>query len=69
LIGVSPQGAITFISRGYGGRASDKYITERCGILDNLIPGDVVLADRGFTVQELIREKRAQMLMPHFKEK
>ena len=28
LIGISPQGVVTFISNGWGGHASDKYITE-----------------------------------------
>ena len=30
------------------GRVPDKVITEKCGILDNLLPGDIVLADRVF---------------------
>ena len=35
-----------FISNGYGGRASDVHITEDCGILKKLLPGDAVLTDR-----------------------
>ena len=31
---------------------SDKYITDHCGVLDHLVPGDIVLADRGFTICE-----------------
>ena len=27
---------------------SDKYLTEHCGILAKLLPGDIVFADRGF---------------------
>ena len=53
LIGITPQGAITFVSKGWGGHVSDKYLTENCGILDNL-PGDQILADRGFNVQESV---------------
>ena len=33
LIGISPQGAISYISKGWGGRMSDVYLTEYCGIL------------------------------------
>lgn len=40
LIGIAPQGVITFISRGWGGRVSDQHLTENCGILDHLLPGD-----------------------------
>ena len=28
LIGIAPQGAVTYISKGWGGRVSDVYLTE-----------------------------------------
>ena len=52
LIGVTTQGTIGFISKGWGGRVSDIHITENSGLLHHLLPGDVVLADRGFNIQE-----------------
>jgi len=48
LVGILPQGTVRFISEAWGGRVSDKYLTEHCGILKKLLPGDVILADRGF---------------------
>ena len=66
LIGVTPQGVISFISNGYGGRASDKTITETCGILDHLVPGDVILADRGFDIQDSVGTMSAQVYIPAF---
>ena len=39
LIGTTPQGVVSLISKAWGGRASDKYITERCGVLQDLLPG------------------------------
>ena len=50
LIGITPKISICFTSKEWGGRTSDKYLTERCGSLNNLKPGDLVLADRGFTI-------------------
>ncbi|CAN8006813.1 unnamed protein product [Ixodes pacificus] len=66
LIGIAPQGTVTFISRGWCGRSSDKLIAESCGILENLQPGDCVLADRGFTIQESIGLYCARLHMPAF---
>ena len=41
LIGVAPQGAIMFISKGWGCRISDVHLIENCGVLENLLPGRV----------------------------
>lgn len=52
LIGITPQGPISFISKGWGGHVSDKHITDNCGILDKLLPADLMLSDRGFDIQD-----------------
>ena len=49
---ISPTGAIIFVSKCWGGCASDKTITSKCGFLDHLLNGDLVLADRGFDIVE-----------------
>lgn len=66
LISVTPQGTVSFISKGYGGRVSDKFITENSGYLAKLLPGDVVLADRGFNVEESIAYMGATLNIPSF---
>ncbi|EDV22882.1 uncharacterized protein TRIADDRAFT_58550 [Trichoplax adhaerens] len=65
LIGVTPQGTISFISQGWGGRVSDKHITENCGILDQLSPGDIILADRRFNIAESVSSKGALLITPN----
>lgn len=64
LIGIAPQGVITFISKGCGGRTS--VLTKSCGILDNLQTGDSVLADRGFTIADMVGMYSARLEIPEF---
>jgi hypothetical protein len=46
LVSVTPTGAISYVSKAFGGRTSDKVITQRSGYLDKLEHGNQVLADR-----------------------
>ncbi|XP_065342097.1 uncharacterized protein LOC135940905 isoform X1 [Cloeon dipterum] len=48
LVNCTPDGFITFVSRGYGGRLSDVALCEESGYLKFLTPGRSVMADRGF---------------------
>ena len=54
------------MSKGWGGRVSDKHLTENCGLLKELQPGDQVLADRGFNVQESFGLYCAEIVIPPF---
>ncbi|XP_041347065.1 uncharacterized protein LOC121366856 [Gigantopelta aegis] len=66
LIGITPQGTVSFISRAWGGRVSDKFLTEHCGFLNKLLPGDVILADRGFDIADSVGLMMATIKMPAF---
>ena len=49
LIAVTPNGGACFVSDLFEGDIDDVQIFKDCGILKYLNPGDVVMADRGFT--------------------
>ena len=68
LVGISPSGAITFVSQLYPGSLSDKEIVARCGILHPGLweKGDSIMADRGFTIQELLDPLEVKLNIPAF---
>ena len=51
LIGISPSGAITFVSSLFSGSISDKELTRQSGILALPEKGDSIMADRGFDIE------------------
>ena len=64
LFGISPSGAFTFVSKVWSGSVSDREITQKCGFLDLLEPGDDVMADRGFKVRDLLLVKKCTLNIP-----
>jgi len=54
LIGCAPNGAVTFVSDLYGGAESDKCIVMKSGVLDQLSSGDMILADKGFELFDVL---------------
>ena len=54
LIGITPSGAVCFVSDLYGGNISNKKFTAERGILKLLESGDAIMADRGFTIEDIL---------------
>ncbi|KAJ8012522.1 hypothetical protein DPEC_G00043700 [Dallia pectoralis] len=67
LIEIAPCGAVTFVSNLYTGSISDRELTERCGILNLLEPGDGCMADKGFTIEKMLADHGAKLIIPPFK--
>ena len=64
LIASTPQGVISFVSKGWGSRVSDKHLTENCGLLCHLQPGDFTVKDSvGLYCAEIkVRKKQLSRL-------
>ena len=49
------------------GSISDKELVVQSGVLDYIEEGDDIMADRGFTIDDLLDEKKATLNVPPFK--
>ncbi|XP_050038400.3 uncharacterized protein [Dermacentor andersoni] len=66
LVAIALNGFIMFVSKAYGGRASDKFITNSSGISDYLVHGDVVMADRAFALTDEMELQGVRLNTPAF---
>ena len=68
LVGIAPSGAITFVSELFDGSISDVEIVKRSGLLQKELweDGDSVMADRGFTINELLQPMGVSLNIPAF---
>ena len=66
LLCIKPAGTISFISKSYGGVASDRYTTETCGIVEKLQFGDNLMAGKGFNISDLLVSKGSRLIIPPF---
>ena len=55
LVGISPKGFFTFIGQLYTGSISDREMVERSCFLNlPFSKGDTVMADKGFTIEDIL---------------
>ena len=64
LLCITPATTISFISKSYGGAASDRFITETCGIVEKLQFGDNLMADKEFNISDLLVSKGSRLIIP-----
>jgi hypothetical protein len=66
LAAATGHGVLTFMSPLFCGRKSDKHIVLQSGYLDHIQRGDLVLADRGFLIEEEMAIRGAKLVTPAF---
>lgn len=70
MVGITPNGTVSFVSSSYVGSTSDRQIIERSSLIDpnlNLFSkGDSIMADIGIMVQDLFANQNVQVNTPTF---
>ncbi|XP_075470481.1 uncharacterized protein LOC142502819 [Ascaphus truei] len=64
LLGIAPHGAVIFISPLYAGCATKRDIAKSSGILELLEPGDLVITDKDFLIQDLVEAADGFLVIP-----
>ena len=68
LVAINACAAIVYVSWGWGGRTSDKYITAySVDFIATLQEGDEVMADRGFDISDVLGDRGVKVTIPNFK--
>ena len=70
LLACMPNGAVCFISPLYVGSISDVQLTQVSGLLVQLRdkPGVSIMADKGFTIKDILKELNIELNIPPFLE-
>ena len=63
---ITPQGTISYISHCAMGRISDKEIVEQSDLINYLLPGEMIIADRGFRCAIYAHMALAEIKIPLF---
>lgn len=75
LLAIDPRGSVIFAGTLFTGAISDKEITRQCGLLtvlqqllecEKLKPGDGIMVDKGFRIQEDLEELGLRLIIPPF---
>ena len=66
LIACAPSGGACYCSEAFEGSISDRKIVEDSNFLDFINPNDTILADRGFTIEDILVTKGANLIIPAF---
>jgi len=63
-VGITPSGVISFVSQSYEGSISYRKLVELSGLQEMLEPGDKVMGDKGFLIQDLLAPIGVRLNVP-----
>ena len=66
MTGVTPSGNVSFISKYYGGRATDNQIFLQSGLLNLVQSGESIMLDKGFRIEEACARRGVKIVRPPF---
>ncbi|KAH7932603.1 hypothetical protein HPB51_029207 [Rhipicephalus microplus] len=66
LIGVLPNGLVAFVSELFAGSSSDRQCVIRSGFLDLKFDDEDVMADKGFLIEDLLKNNGVKLNRPPF---
>ncbi|XP_037498663.1 uncharacterized protein LOC119372258 [Rhipicephalus sanguineus] len=67
LVGTTPNGLVSYVSELFAGSMSDRECVIQSGFLNlEFGQGDVVMADKGFRIDDLLEEKGVDLNLPPF---
>jgi len=69
VVGSTPGGLVCYISPAYGGSTSDRQIIERSQLGQMCEPGDSIMADKGFNIQDIMAANDVHINIPTFLKK
>lgn len=66
LVGISPGELITYISKLYEAKASDKIIFEQSELVNKMSTFDAIMVDKGFSIDTICNSKGIKVFRPPF---
>ena len=66
LVGIAPNDTIIFVSDAYEGAISDNEMYVRSQLATLLLPGDMLMADRGFIIKDNLFNHGVNLNIPPF---
>ncbi|XP_055534050.1 uncharacterized protein LOC129723705 [Wyeomyia smithii] len=64
LVSVTPGGCLNYVSQGYVGRASDKFIFNASDMISLFDKHDAVMVDKGFAIKKELEQRNLELVRP-----